>query len=177
MSRFKGTLSDLGYWALIVSTALLTTLFLSFGVGFHALLSNSMAPEHPAGSVVITIQTSTEQLQKGDVIKLPLPNGTGRHYVHRIVEVDTESTHTTVVTKGDNNVAKEPWSLQILSTSTPRVIATIPLVGHLVVLTSPLWAQLLLASIVVGFVLVALLRAFWRPLKNSGAARHRAPEP
>lgn len=165
------TLSNLGYWVVTTIVTVVTTLFLIFGVGFHALLTNSMAPDFPAGSVVVTIQTSTARIEEGDVIKLPLPGGHGEHYVHRVVEVLPIVTATTVVTKGDNNPSPDPWTLEILSPTTPRVIASVPFVGYLNELTHSTGTKLFLASMVMGGVGLALHRVRRSPHPRAGTKR------
>jgi signal peptidase len=135
------------------------------GVGFYPVLSGSMAPGYPAGSVVITTQIPTEQIRIGDVVKLPLPNSLGESYIHRVVQATASDNRIVLITKGDKNVAADPWALEILSPTTPLVVASIPLVGHFTVLFSHFWVQLGLSMMAVYFVGVALLRAIRRPLE------------
>jgi signal peptidase I len=177
MRKQQGALAHLGYWLVSLSVIVGISLFFLFGVRFNAVLSNSMAPQHPAGSVVVTIQKATDELGEGAVVKLPLPNGSGQSYIHRVVDVLPNGRSTTVMTKGDNNVAQDPWSLEIHSPTTPVVVATIPLIGHFTSFTSNIWVQLLLASIAVSFVSIALVRAFWRPQRDDGLPQHRTAEP
>lgn len=169
--------ANIAYWIIAAVAVIATALFLLLGVRFHPLLSNSMAPQLPAGSVVITIPAATTDLATGDVVKLPLPTGSGHDYVHRIAEIIPNAPHTTVVTQGDNNSAPDPWALEILSTTTPRVVASIPLLGHISGLTSMLEAQLVLASVVVASMGLVLLRTLRRPRRRAGGPRHRALAP
>jgi signal peptidase I len=160
MNKIWASLAIFAYFIMGLAAATTATIFVVLGVGFHALVSNSMAPHHPVGSVVVTIQTPTPELIVGDVVKLPLPDKSGHHYVHRVVGIDRTSEVTSYVTKGDNNKRADPWALQILSPTTPRVIATVPLVGHLNTITSPRTSQLVLSSAVGVFAVIAINRAF-----------------
>lgn len=64
-----------------------------------AVLTGSMEPEYPVGSLIYVKETEPENLQVGDVITYRLSGDTV--VTHRIVEIDTEGQ--TVTTKGDAN--------------------------------------------------------------------------
>jgi signal peptidase I len=179
MARNRPSLPDLGYWIFTGSIFLITVLSLIVGVGFSPVLTNSMAPDHPAGSVVITIQVPSHELEVGDVVKLPLPSSEGQSYIHRVVDVTPYGESTILVTKGDNNVARDPWVLEVVSSTSPLVVATIPVLGALTAVTGYRSAQLLLGVLAFAFVAIAVVRAFWRPLRNPQRGKHRAdtPEP
>lgn len=171
--RSGAALLNLAAWIVIATVASSTFLVIYLGVGFHAVLSNSMAPSHPAGSVVVTIQSKTKDIKVGDVIKLPLPNSSDQSYVHRVVEAKPHGGNTIVKTKGDRNESDDPWSLEILSATTPTVIATIPLVGHLNGLTGNLWVKVSLILTAATASAIALFRSFSRFRKKDNVPRHR----
>lgn len=172
MRAREGRIVNANYWLVALALSLTAASFPIFGIGFNAVLSNSMAPEHPAGSVVMTVQVPTEQLAVGDVVRLPLPGSSGESYIHRIVDAIPNGVATTVTTQGDRNVAPDPWSLDIISPAAPVIVATIPLIGHLTGVTSAIGVQLLLMGLVAVFILITLRRAFWRPSKNKEPGRH-----
>jgi signal peptidase I len=173
----SGTLTTVGYWVVTAVAVTATAIFVFFGVRFHPLLTNSMGPELPAGSVIITIPATTQDLREGDVIKLPLPDGSGHDYVHRIADILPKTPHTTVVTQGDNNANPDPWVLEILSTTTPLVVASIPYLGHVNSLTSGFAPRLLLISVVMGSLSLVLLRSLKRPRRVERQPRHLEPPP
>ena len=168
-------MANVAHWLVSVALLLATAAFLIWGVGFTTMLSNSMAPEYPAGSVVMTIQVPTEKLAVGDVIRLPLPGSNGQSFVHRIVDADLNGLSATVMTQGDRNATPDPWSLEIVSASAPVVVATIPLVGLLTGITSTIGVQVVLVGLVVVSVVITLRRAFPRSPANRGPGRHSPP--
>lgn len=68
-----------------------------------AVLTGSMEPEYPVGSLIYVKETEPENLQVGDVITYKLSGDTV--VTHRIVEIDTEAQ--TVTTKGDANESND----------------------------------------------------------------------
>lgn len=68
-----------------------------------AVISGSMEPNIPVGSVVIALKTDPKTLQKDDIITYQL-NGSSL-VTHRVVSVDQEKQ--TIVTKGDANESND----------------------------------------------------------------------
>lgn len=64
-----------------------------------AVISGSMEPNIPVGSVVLTMKTNPNELKKDDVITYRLNDST--LVTHRVVSVDKEKKE--IVTKGDAN--------------------------------------------------------------------------
>lgn len=72
------------------------------GLTPYTVLSNSMDPTYPVGSVIYVRTVDTEELEKGDVITYRLPGGTV--VTHRIEEVlGTTPEDRSFRTKGDAN--------------------------------------------------------------------------
>lgn len=173
MTKTQGKkVMNIGYWIASVFIAIGTAVFLILGIGFSPVLSNSMAPTYPAGSVVMTVQVPTNELSVGDVARLPMPESDGINYIHRIVEATPQGELTTVKTKGDQNPDLDSWSVNIVSDRTPVVFGAIPMIGNLTAVTSSLWAQILLLFLVVGFIGLALFRVFIPMLRKSQSGRH-----
>lgn len=164
-------------WLLIGSLTTFTAAILLFEIGFDAILSSSMAPAHPAGSVVVTFQIPTSEIKPGHVIKLPLPNSEPESYVHRVISAFPAEQGIVVVTKGDGNAMEDPWSLAIISTTTPVVVATLPFLGFLSPVLSQFWIQLSLALIVLASVSISMFRFFGtRQRRAKKIASEPAPE-
>lgn len=72
-----------------------------FGIQIYAVLSGSMEPEYPIGSVVYVKTVQPEQIQVGDVITFQLPEEADVVMTHRVVEMDTDAM--AFLTKGDAN--------------------------------------------------------------------------
>ncbi|MCR0204927.1 signal peptidase I [[Clostridium] innocuum] len=98
------------------------------GYNYKTVLTGSMEPAIPVGSIVITKEQSSYEIE--DIISF---QEEGAIITHRIITIDRER----YITKGDaNNVAdtEEVQQKQILG----KVILTIPLLGYLVMwLMSP----------------------------------------
>ncbi len=98
------------------------------GYNYKTVLTGSMEPAIPVGSIVITKEQSSYEIE--DIISF---QEKGSVITHRIISIDRER----YITKGDaNNVAdtEEVQQKQILG----KVILTIPLLGYLVMwLMSP----------------------------------------
>ena len=98
------------------------------GYNYKTVLTGSMEPAIPVGSIVITKEQSSYEME--DIISF---QEEGAIITHRIITIDRER----YITKGDaNNVAdtEEVQQKQILG----KVILTIPLLGYLVMwLMSP----------------------------------------
>ena len=98
------------------------------GYNYKTVLTGSMEPAIPVGSIVITKEKSSYEIE--DIISF---QEKGSVITHRIISIDRER----YITKGDaNNVAdtEEVQQKQILG----KVILTIPLLGYLVMwLMSP----------------------------------------
>lgn len=98
------------------------------GYNYKTVLTGSMEPAIPVGSIVITKEQSSYEIE--DIISF---QEEGAIITHRIISIDRER----YITKGDaNNVAdtEEVQQKQILG----KVILTIPLLGYLVMwLMSP----------------------------------------
>lgn len=173
MTGTKGKkMSNIAYWVTSIFLAVGTAVFLILGIGFSPVLSNSMAPDYPAGSVVVTVQVPTNELSAGDVVRLPLPEGDGTNYIHRIVEATTQGELTTVRTKGDQNPDLDSWSVDVVSQKTPLVFGAIPMIGNLVFLTSDLRVQIFLMFSVVVFIGLALFRVTRLQFSKKQAGKH-----
>lgn len=98
------------------------------GYNYKTVLTGSMEPAIPVGSIIITKEQSSYEME--DIISF---QEEGAIITHRIISIDRER----YITKGDaNNVAdtEEVQQKQILG----KVILTIPLLGYLVMwLMSP----------------------------------------
>ena len=68
-----------------------------------AVLTGSMEPNYPVGSLIFVKEIEPDQLEVGDVITYRLDSDTV--VTHRIVEIDKEAQ--TVTTKGDANSSND----------------------------------------------------------------------
>jgi signal peptidase I len=133
------------------------------------VISDSMSPEYPAGSLVLATPKPADLLAVGDVVIFLAPMPGTPKVMHRIVDVDERSGQPIFRTKGDANVTADPWSLELRSRTAWQVRAAVPAVGWVPTLARqhPVAAALLVAG---G---LALLAAGSLPLSGGG----RAPRP
>lgn len=125
------------------------------GYNYKTVLTGSMEPVIPVGSIVITKEQSSYEME--DIISF---QEEGSVITHRIISIDRER----YITKGDaNNVAdtEEVQQKQILG----KVILTIPLLGYLVMwLMSP-----------VGIISLFIIMGIWYIAtgRNRGAGNEK----
>ena len=100
-----------------------------FGYDSYTVLTGSMAPALPVGSMVITRSVPAADIAPGDVITFQPP---GRSYLvtHRVAGVVVDVAGMAFVTRGDANSAQDSWRLPI-NGRFARVAFDIPLVGML----------------------------------------------
>ncbi len=72
------------------------------GFGIYNVVSGSMEPALPVGSLVYTREQEPETLEEGDIIAY---NGNGMTITHRVVRNDRELRE--IITKGDANPAED----------------------------------------------------------------------
>ena len=68
-----------------------------------SVLTGSMTPTIPAGSLVLVVPTDPQTVRTGDVITFQAAPGVAEYITHRVVEVRPNTTPATFITKGDAN--------------------------------------------------------------------------
>lgn len=95
------------------------------------VLTRSMEPTLPPGTLVVVEPTPIDTIEIGDVLTYQIESGKADVVSHRVVEVRSESTGgRTFITKGDNNDAADPEPVieaQIKGT----VWYSVPWIGYL----------------------------------------------
>lgn len=123
LRRFLSVLASV---ALAAAALVLIGAFLlsAFGIArFVPVLSNSMAPGMPKGSLAVAVPLDREAVSAGDVVIFTAPVGPDRRVIHRVTNVLDGEEAATIVdwspsrlymeTKGDNNPAADPWIVTI----------------------------------------------------------------
>ncbi len=103
------------------------------------ILTGSMTPKFPVGTLVAATPVAATQLRVGDVIMFvpPRPYGTptGGPVMHRLVSVTHgPDGHLQFRTKGDANVAKDPWTLDGNAGGFARLRASSVVAGRMLLL-------------------------------------------
>ena len=116
--------------ALVVVVAVLLAGVRLFGIQVFTVISGSMEPEYPVGSLIYVKEVDAFELESGDVITFMLNEDTVA--THRIVEVLPDENDPDVVrfrTKGDAN-ASEDGSLVHYKNVIGTPVFTIPKLGY-----------------------------------------------
>lgn len=116
--------------AVLALFALVTVCIRMFGIQVYVVLSGSMEPDYPTGSLIYVKPTEPSMLEIGDVITFRLSNSTTA--THRIIEVINNEENTDDVcfrTKGDANDIPDTMPIESENIiGTP--IFTIPYLGY-----------------------------------------------
>lgn len=148
------------------------------GYRVMTVLTASMRPSMPEGSLIVQTPVPLDRVAVGDVITYRIPVDDRRIVTHRVVEVVAGGDRPVVRTKGDANNAPDTWLARLEGSRTWKVRFAVPRAGYVVqALRQPLAQRLTLLA--VPFVLALVwLRDIWvprdRPQTSSPAA---APTP
>ncbi|MET8855845.1 MULTISPECIES: signal peptidase I [unclassified Streptomyces] len=167
------------HWAHRVLSALLSLVVVLLAVGFavaavavksgkweaSSVLSGSMEPKLPTGSVVIAQRAPVTSLKVGDIVIFHRPDEPERQVVHRIVKITPSADGPVLETKGDANRTQDPWHVRPEGDTAWIVRHDVPYIGYVTtsIRTETGFRVLLGAAavLIVGGVVVLL----WRPKK------------
>lgn len=147
---------------LVITVLILAIMLVSlrlFGLNIYTVMSGSMEPMYPVGSLIYTRPVDTNTLKKGDVISFM--NDETTVVTHRIDEVITETSETgeEVIrfrTKGDaNNTPDNKLVHHKNVIGTP--VATIPFLGYFAFyLQQPpgLYIALILGAFLISLIII-----------------------
>ena len=140
-------MSILGSLCLLVFMAALI-----FGVRPVVVVSGSMEPGLPVGSVALIRAIAYEEVKVGDVVTVARPRGLGL-VTHRVVEKTTTESGRALVLKGDanKNVDPQPYTPATVS----RMVAHVPGLGFVT-----LFLQSQRGIVAAGGILLALIAIY-----------------
>jgi signal peptidase I len=179
-ARIGRALSTLVSVAVILAACLILVPTL-LGYQRYAIVSGSMEPTIPTGSVVYTKAEPVAELLVGDIITFvpPAEYEISQPVTHRIIEITPAAPGTEVAgrpvpegtlqikTKGDANTAADPWTMVPDQAETARVEHHIPYLGYVYMALSNRWVQLLVIGLPGAVIAVLVCVALW---KQAGAA-------
>ncbi len=133
---------------------LVLLLFVPNFVGFKtfSVISGSMEPNIPVGSLVYTKSVEFEDLEVGDVVSYKLSENT--MVTHRVNSINTDNN--TLITKGDANDnvdGSEVQNSQIVG----KVIFTVPYLGYMAIYSRTPLAIVAVCIIVAVLITVNML--------------------
>jgi signal peptidase len=168
--------------SLVDAVVLLAVLaFAALALGPHLLpyrpvtmLTGSMAPAIPAGSVLIGTFVPRQDVRPGDVITMKAPEGDLDVVTHRVTEVERRGDAVLVRTQGDGNPLPDPW-LAHLESDVLRASAALPWVGYPLAALQGSTGNVVLTRVIPGLLVLGLLVNVWRRPTAPRAGRVPAP--
>lgn len=109
----------------------------------RAVLSGSMEPVIPKGSIIINKWFEDKDLRVGEIITFARPDQKDLYITHRIVQKEKVKFGYFFRTKGDQVVACDPWKIH-QGLIEGKIILVLPYVGYLYVFTQTPWGFLFL---------------------------------
>lgn len=123
-----------GWAAIVASVAVL----LGLGVGPRTgryrtltVLTGSMQPTMPVGSVVIVVPERPSELRVGQVVTYRIPVEDHRVISHRVVRVVEGGDRPIFQTQGDANNAPDYWLAQVNGDTVWHVVGVVPGLGRM----------------------------------------------
>ena len=139
-SRWSRVITVLGTIAFILALLLATLMLLPSLLGYerYVIVSGSMEPMIPTGSVVYDEVVPVEELEVGDIITfVPPPEyNIEQPVTHRIIEITTApegssaAGETLYRTKGDANEHPDAWTMLLDKDTQARYVRHIEYVGY-----------------------------------------------
>lgn len=152
---------------ILIFVALLISVRL-FGIQVYSVISGSMEPEYPVGSLIYVKKAEPSDISVGDVITFVLPSNTPA--THRVVRIDEQNR--CFYTKGDANEAEDGSPVDFRNLiGTP--VFKIPHLGYLIYsVQHPPGLYIFISAGAVLLLIVFLPDLFkkskHKPLKHSG---------
>jgi signal peptidase len=161
-------------WLVIVAVvALLAVAVLvprAIGATPYTVLTSSMEPSMPAGTLVVVKPVDVGDISVGDVVTYQLESGRSAVVTHRVVATAvTMAGEQVFTTRGDANDSPDADPVRPVQIRGERVYF-VPHVGRLTALVDPVQRDLAQTVIVVGLLGYAALMF-------AGAVRERRPVP
>lgn len=117
-----------------------------FGCEIYHVISGSMEPAIPTGSVVYVKETDASEIQKNDVIAFYSSEDTGAIITHRVVQNRVVSGE--FITKGDAN-EKEDVTPVSYERFIGKVVVSIPFLGGILTIISGTSGKIFVGSLIV----------------------------
>jgi signal peptidase len=153
--------------ALAVTVVLFIALLVPTLLGYkrYVIVSGSMEPTIPVGSVVYDEIVPVSSLIVGDIITFvpPAEYGMTDPVTHRIASItESASGNLEFKTKGDANETIDPWAFTLDQPEQARVEHHLPYVGYFYIFLSQRWVQLFLIAIPALLLGAYLIVKLWR---------------
>lgn len=175
--RVVSWLVTLGVTALVVAAVLVPRLA---GATPYTVLTGSMTPAYPPGTLVVVRPVDIDEVRTGDVVTFQLHSGRRTVATHRVIGIGwTGAGEKVLTTRGDANEVADTTPVREVQLR-GEVWYSLPWVGHLNVLMSPAQHELLVQLAAGCLFLYAggVLVRGWRSRPSTGGptthqVRHR----
>lgn len=122
-------------YGMLIAIAVLCFLVLDLGphIGHYqvlTVLSGSMSPAVPEGSLIIEKPVSFASIHAGNIITFESPVQPNVLITHRVEKVLSSGQHLEIRTKGDANRQPDPWKLRLLNAPAWKVAEVFPDLGY-----------------------------------------------
>ncbi len=168
-SRTQAALAAMGRGFLYALVGVSVAVLLVLGVGPHTgryrtltVLSGSMAPTIPTGSLIVVVPAALADLRSGQILTYQTPSD-GRVVTHRIVELLEAGAQPVIRTKGDANPAVDPWMARLSEGPAWTLRAVVPHLGYAVVWLRQGWVRAVTVYGLPAVVAATWLWQIWRP--------------
>lgn len=163
-------------------TAASVLVLLVLGVGPHTgayrpitVLTQSMAPTLPAGSVALITPVAASAIRVGDVLTYRIPVEDRRVVTHRVAEILERGSAPVVRTKGDANDTADTWTTKLTSAPVWKVRGSVPYVGYALREMQRPELRRLTVTVLPALLALSLLAQIWIGGRNPYRGAHRAP--
>lgn len=144
-----------------IATVVIVVVCLAFQLRPQVVVSGSMEPTLPVGSLLLVASTPADELRTGDIVTVERPRGRGL-VTHRIVSATLHDGLATVELKGDANATVDPDPYVVRSAD--RLVVSIPGAGYVAAAVKSPFIMTALVLLVVA----VLISGFVRPRRRQG---------
>lgn len=172
--RTLRAVANVGAWALgFACLAFFVAVAVGPRTGRYAtmtVLSASMRPTIPEGSVVVVTPLRPSEIRVGQILTYAVPEGDHQVVSHRVIEVVRGGDRPVIRTQGDANNAPDPWTAEVDGDTAWRVRHSVPFLGRVINwLRQPMVHRVTLYVFPAMLAIVCLVD-IWRPEADDGAS-------
>ena len=143
--KIKEIIFAIIFVALLTPAIIYAVPFVVSGYSSSIIMSGSMEPAIPVGSIVVTQKIDVDNVKAGDIIVFQRSDS---KTLHRVIDKIVENDSYYFKTKGDANEDPDPWTVQPEQIQ-GALLLTIPYYGYLIYF----------AGTPIGFILMVIIPA------------------
>ncbi len=160
----------IGRWTGRILLGLAAAVLVVVGIGpltgryrLATVLTGSMAPGMPVGSVAVLVPEDPAAVRVGDVITFQAPTPDHRTVTHRVVEIVESGHHPVLRTRGDANPVDDPWTARLTGDRAWRRVSVVPFAGTAIRALRSSAVHRLTVRVVPVVLFTSVLLAIWWP--------------